>query len=500
MLQLMRLMYQGELVSRQASQQMLAHMRASQDNTKLAAALPDGVVIAHKGGTVSKVRCDAGIIESPAGPIAVCVLTAAKTDRRWSGNNAERLCAGIARRTFDHFNPPWEQGTTTTPAPFATGSSGRLVEHLQRTLNLRLNPSSELNIDGDFGPATQAAVARFQKSRQLEVSGVVDARTWEALGPLVTSPTPVPDPGIINGEKLESAPEDSLEGRPFVTCRAWAIADGRTGELLWGNNESARLDIASTTKIMTAWLIIRLSSVDATVLDETLTFSRRADNTPGSTSGIRTGESIEVRDALYGLLLPSGNDASVALAEHFGNRLHQAHAVGADDQADPDDGVLDDHSSESDPLALFVAAMNREADRLGMAETNYLNPHGLTAEGHVSSARDLLKLASTAFMNKTFQRYVSTRQRGCRVTAADGYTRNVHWKNTNRLLGIDGYLGVKTGTTSAAGACLVSLSQRGDDRLLLVVLGSAASDSRYIDSRNLYRWAWRKRIPFAQSK
>jgi len=74
-----------------------------------------------------------------------------------------------------------------------------------------------------------------------------------------------------------------------------------------------------------------------------------------------------------------------------------------------------------------------------------------------------------------------------------GYRRNVVWKNTNRLLGISGFDGMKTGTTSAAGACLVSTGVRGDDRLLVVVLGSKSREARYVDSRNLYRWAWLQR-------
>ena len=488
MLKLLGLMHGGKLVSPDASRKMLEHMRACQDDTRLAAALPADVVIAHKNGAVSDTRCAAGIIESPAGSIAVTVLTTDNADTSWSGNDADRLCARIARRAYDHFNPPWKQGKTVGPAPLQMGASGRLVEDLQRTLNDRLKPSPDLSVDGEFGPITHSAVERFQKQRQLDVTGVVEAATWEALGPLVTSPAPVPDPGKINGEVLEKKPADSLEGAPFVTCRSWAVADGRTGELLWGENEDARLDIASTTKIMTAWLVIQLASSDAAVLKETITFSRRADRTPGSTAGIRAGESIAVSEALYGLLLPSGNDASVALAEHFGERLDKEQAIDGPSTPDSDD------SANSDPLSLFVKAMNREADRLGMAETSYQNPHGLTADGHVSSARDLLKLASAALRNELFQKYVSTRQRGCQVKGPDGYTRNVRWKNTNRLLGIHGYQGVKTGTTSAAGACLVSLSQRGDDRLLLVVLGSAASDARYTDSRNLYRWAWHQRL------
>jgi D-alanyl-D-alanine carboxypeptidase (penicillin-binding protein 5/6) len=79
------------------------------------------------------------------------------------------------------------------------------------------------------------------------------------------------------------------------------------------------------------------------------------------------------------------------------------------------------------------------------------------------------------------------------LTGAGGYQRNVVWRNTNRLLGIEGYVGIKTGTTGAAGACLVSTGNRRDDRLLVVVLGSKSSDARYVDTRNLYRWAWQQR-------
>ena len=90
------------------------------------------------------------------------------------------------------------------------------------------------------------------------------------------------------------------------------------------------------------------------------------------------------------------------------------------------------------------------------------------------------------------QKVVSTPQRGATVTGPGGYERNVLWKNTNNLLKIEGYDGVKTGTTDAAGACLVSSGKRGDDSLIVVVLGAPSSDSRYVDSRNLYRWAWRQ--------
>jgi D-alanyl-D-alanine carboxypeptidase (penicillin-binding protein 5/6) len=137
--------------------------------------------------------------------------------------------------------------------------------------------------------------------------------------------------------------------------------------------------------------------------------------------------------------------------------------------------------------------MNRTASRLGMSETHYENTHGLTAARHLSTASDLVTLARAGWKMKRFRDYVGTRQHGCRLVGPGGRQRNVVWKNTNRLLPTRGFDGIKTGTTSAAGACLVSTGQRGEDRLFVVVLGAASSSARYTDSRNLYRWAWLKR-------
>ena len=129
-----------------------------------------------------------------------------------------------------------------------------------------------------------------------------------------------------------------------------------------------------------------------------------------------------------------------------------------------------------------------------LKQTSFKNPHGLTAAGHKSTARDLTKLAFFAYQLPHFADYVRTRQRGCTLVGADEKKRNVIWKNTNRLLGTEGYLGIKTGTTTAAGACLISLSEREGRTILLVTLGSAASASRYADARNLHRYLWQQRL------
>lgn len=479
MIRLLQMLHEKKLVSPEASGEMLAHLYTCEERQKLARFLPEGTRLAHKSGSVNEVRCEAGIIDSPSGPIAVCVLTADNADQSWGKENAaEILCGKIAEVAYSHFQTGEDaQVANDASAPLSIGASGPLVVALQRTLNARLDPSPELGVDGDFGPATQSAVVRFQEANKIAKSGEVGPEMWKALGPIVTEDEPVAAPEVVNAENLERKPLDSLDGPPFVTCKGWAIADGKTGKLLWGDNADKKLDPASTTKIMTGYLVALLAERDPSVLEEKITFSKRADETIGSTADVRAGEVVTVEELLYGLMLPSGNDASVAFGEHFGNRLVEE-IPGAE--------------RKRDSLDNFITAMNQKAKELGLEETAYENTHGLTTPIHKTSPRNLLTLAWNAMQVPAFSRCTSTRQRGCQVTSTTGYTRNVLWKNTNQLLGTEGYDGVKTGTTDAAGACLVSRGNRGDRQLMLVVLGSVASDARYTDSRNLYRWAWQQ--------
>ncbi len=474
-------LHKGTIASPESCKAMIDHLLACDDKTTMPRDLPAGTKIAHKTGAVSASRCDAGIIYGPKGPFAICILTTDNTDRSWTDNNAaQQLMGRIARIAFDHFNPEWERKSEDVSAELRIGAFGPRVEMLQRTLNARLQPSPNLGVDGDFGPATEAAVKQFQASQRMEPTGTANAELWTALGPVIEE-TAVPEPALVNAELLPKVPLESLDGMPVVSADAWTIIDGADGKVLAAHQADQKTHFASTTKMMTAWLVIHAAEKTPSILDENIVMSKRADETRGSTADIREGETLSVREALYGLMLPSGNDMSVALAEHFGGRLR---ADGAEEQKSPE--------SATDPLPLFVNSMNEEAKRLGMTNTHYENPHGLSVDEHLSTANDLALLARTAFGNELYRQYASTRQRGATVTGASGYRRNVLWKNTNELLGIEGFDGVKTGTTDLAGACLVSTGVRDGRRLFVVVLGSAASESRYTDSRNLYRWAWSK--------
>lgn len=477
MVSLLERLDRGEVIDREASQAMKALLLDNADRTMLVRDLPASVRVAHKSGAVANVRTDAGIIDAPTGSIAICVLTNENEDKSWADDNAAHLLIGrIARAAFDHFNPNGVAESEEATRDMKLGAVGDLVEALQRTLNDRLQPSMNLATDGDFGPMTQKAVIAFQKQQGLKETGVVDADTWKALGTLMTDAAPVPDPEVVNAEVLPRQPQESLVGPPDVTCKAWAIGDARTGKLLWGDHESERLHPASTTKIMTAYLVTSLAEQDPSVMDEVVTFSSRADQTVGSTAGLKAGEQVSVRELLYGMLLPSGNDASVAFAEHFGARCSLEGGSATEDASQNYDA--------------FIAAMDERARHLGMRETSYVNTHGLTDDQHLTSARDLLVLSQHAMAQPEFCARTSTIQRGCRVRSTSGYERNVVWQNTNQMLQFEGFDGVKTGTTEAAGCCLVTRGERDGKPLIVVVLGAPSTESRYVDTRNLFRWAW----------
>ena len=465
MLSLLEQLHARKLVSPEASERMLAHLLSCDDKTKLLRFLPKEIKGYHKTGAVNESRTDAGLFDTPSGWIAMVCLTSENQDKSWGDSNAaEILCGRIAQETFEHFHLiPHDQ---LEPQELKLGANGPLVEALQTALNQKLNPSPNLSVDGDFGGMTEQAVARFRSENGLDAVGLVDSKVWDKLGEISLDPNPIPTPEPL----AEFLPSDA-NGTPIVSCKAWAVADARTGKIIAGDRQDVPLDIASTTKMMTVLLIAKEIQNDPSVLEESISFSKRADQTIGSSATVRAGESIRLKDALYGLMLPSGNDASVALAEWYGLRKGAA-------------------ERKLDPLKLFIDAMNEQATELKMNQSTFRNTHGLTHPEHKSSCADLITLALELMKFPLVMEIVQTRQYSCTVKGPEGYTRRLSWTNTNQLLDRQGYLGFKTGTTDAAGACLVSLSRIEDNETIVVVLGSSGSAARYSDSRNLHRWSW----------
>lgn len=213
-----------------------------------------------------------------------------------------------------------------------------------------------------------------------------------------------------------------------TSASAAILMDVDSGRVLYEHNADQRMRIASTTKILTALVAIEQGN-----LRDLVTVSQEAAYTEGSSMYLKVGEELTLETLLYGLLLCSGNDAAVAIAEHI-----------AGSQAG------------------FARLMNQKAAEIGMENSSFSNPNGLDAEGHYSTARDMARLACAAVENETLVRLASTRS----VTIG-GRTMTNH----NKLLSqIEGCIGLKTGYTMAAGRTLVSCVERNGQRLVAVTL------------------------------
>ena len=217
-------------------------------------------------------------------------------------------------------------------------------------------------------------------------------------------------------------------------ARSCILVEERTGRVLEENNAHEALPMASTTKIMTALLALEKGQ-----LSDVVTAGKNAFGVPGTSIYLSQGEQLTLEEMLYGLMLASGNDAAVAIAEHIGG-------------------------SAGD----FCAMMTARAAELGCENTVFATPHGLPAAGHHTTAWDLALITREAMKNPTFRQIVST-QRAAIPWAGHDYDRVLN--NKNKLLSTyPGALGVKTGYTKAAGRCLVFAAERDGMRLIGVVL------------------------------
>lgn len=221
--------------------------------------------------------------------------------------------------------------------------------------------------------------------------------------------------------------------------------DGESGRVLYEQNADARMLIASTTKIMTALVAIREGN-----LSDVVTVKREATLTEGSSMYLKEGEQLTLETLLYGLMLCSGNDAAVAIADHVGGSQ-----------------------------AGFVKLMNETAREIGMTNSSFANPNGLDDEDHYSTARDMAALARAAMENETLVRIVSTR-----TVTIGGRTMTNH----NKLLAyMDGCIGLKTGYTRAAGRTLVSCAEQNGQRLVAVTLQDG---NDWADHQALYEYGF----------
>lgn len=259
-----------------------------------------------------------------------------------------------------------------------------------------------------------------------------------------------------NNEEEEQIPElveaasDSAE-EPNLNSRAAIIYDRNSKEVIYGKEENTKRKMASTTKIMTCMVVLEKGELTDTVI-----VSKKAAGTGGSRVGLKTGDKVSVQDLLYGLMLCSGNDAAVALAEHVGGSVEG-----------------------------FADLMNEKARQLNLSNTHFVTPHGLDNEEHYTTAYELAIMADKALKNNTFSSIVGTKNITINI---NGKPRNL--SNTNELLGsMAGVYGVKTGFTNGANRCLVTSCKIENLDIITVVLGADTKKFRTQDSIKLINYA-----------
>lgn len=241
---------------------------------------------------------------------------------------------------------------------------------------------------------------------------------------------------------------------PDIKAAGAVLMDAKTGQVLYEKNADKRLAPASTTKIMTAIL-----AIESDRLDEKTTISKNAASVTGSTMHLTEGQIISLRELLTGLMMRSGNDAAIAIAEFLAGSVEE-----------------------------FVREMNEKAVAIGAMHTHFVNPHGLTAPEHYSTAYDLAWIARYAMNNPTFAQIVNTRHTSIDWQDSRGKEHEQNLKNTNKLLWmLEEADGIKTGTTNEAGPCLVSSATRENQRLIAVTL---KDKDRWQDSATLLKWGF----------
>lgn len=232
---------------------------------------------------------------------------------------------------------------------------------------------------------------------------------------------------------------------PSISAKSAIAIEASTGRILYEKNPNEKVPMASTTKIMTA-----IVALEQNLMDDTVIVSNNAAWTGGSSVNLKTGDEIELNELMYGLMLNSGNDAAVAIAEHTSGTVLE-----------------------------FAKLMNEKAKELGAFNTNFVTPHGLDSPEHYSTAYDMAIITKYALNNPTLRKLVSTSHYTMKFK--NGKTKEL--SNTNPLLSFyQGANGVKTGYTGLAGKCLVASAKRGDMEIIAVLLGDPSSKARINDS------------------
>lgn len=267
---------------------------------------------------------------------------------------------------------------------------------------------------------------------------------------------------------LSSFLNTSFAAAPSLNARSAILIDAKTGNVLFEKEATKKMYPASTTKIVTAMLALEKVAKGEISLDQPITYTETANATmdpDGSNIALKVGEQMILGDLLKGLLLASGNDAAAIIAEYIGG------------------GSID----------TFVASMNEKVKALGLEDTHFANPHGLHSEENYTTARDMAFIAREAMKNETFRSIVECAH--IRL-AATNMTEERYYINTNNLVSrmrypyyfYDKATGIKTGSTSEAGYCLVSSAKDGAKEVIAVVFKSDDVSTSHNDSKNILEY------------
>lgn len=254
----------------------------------------------------------------------------------------------------------------------------------------------------------------------------------------------------------------------------YALVMDAGGTVYFERNASSPTQIASITKIMTA-----LVALESAPLDTVVTVSNRAATVGESTASLREGDTMTLDVALKALLLSSGNDASIAIAESVGKTIAGDKNVGNDEA-----------------YALFIDRMNARAAELGCIDTVFENPHGLDdgiwQGSQHSCAADVAVMAQAAMKNETFRTIVATPNETISITRADGSTVDLHLESTDEMLknGFPGACGIKTGFTALAGPSFAGAANREGVEMYAIVIHSTSEAQRFTDAQTLLDWVY----------
>lgn len=277
---------------------------------------------------------------------------------------------------------------------------------------------------------------------------------------------------LTAGAFTASAQAATTLATPTITAKGGFVMNNGTGAKLYGKAENDRLSTGSTTKIMTARVVLAQPNLN---LDSKVTVQKAysdyiVDNNWASSARLIVGDKVTVRQLLYGMMLPSGCDAAYALADKFGTGSTRAARVKS-----------------------FIGKMNTTAKSLEMDNTHFDSFDGIGHGENYSTPKDLTKLASSAMKYSTFRTVVKTKSTTQKVTTKSGGYRNMSWTNTNPLLGTySGAIGVKTGSGPEAKYCLVFAATRSGKTVIGTVLASSSVDNRTADAKKLLDYGFKK--------